>query len=85
MTIQPFLWGFACYQFALLGVIEATVESDEQKNRFCPPVKYWDKNEDYLSAFLAMLIGNGLPVSHPALASWIKGSRLNPISCISSS
>jgi hypothetical protein len=84
VTIQPFFWGFACYQFALLGVIEATVESDEQKNQFCPPVKYWDKNEDYLSAFLAMLIGDRLRVTHPALASWIKGSRLNPISGIRS-
>jgi hypothetical protein len=84
VTIQPFLWGFACYQFALLGVIEATVESDEQKNRLCPPVKYWDKNEDYLSAFLAMLIGDRLRVTHPALASWSKGTRLNPISGIPS-
>ena len=84
VTIQPFLWGFACYQFALLGVIEATVESDEQKNRLCPPVKYWDKNEDYLSAFLAMLILDRLRVAHPALASWSNGSRLNPISGIRS-
>ncbi len=38
VTIQPFFWGFACYQFAMLGVIEATVESLEQKNRLCSPI-----------------------------------------------
>jgi hypothetical protein len=55
VTIQPFLWGFACYQFAVLGVVEATVESDAEKNRLCPPLAYWDANLDYLSAFLATL------------------------------
>src|SRR6185295_8018464 len=47
VTIQPVFWGFACYQFAMLGVIEATIESDEEKNLLCPPIAYWDRNEDY--------------------------------------
>lgn len=46
VTVQPFLWGFACYQFATLGVIEATVESDAEKNRLCPPIPYWDASRD---------------------------------------
>ena len=37
VTVQPVLWGFACYQFAMLGVVEATIESDEEKNRFVHP------------------------------------------------
>jgi hypothetical protein len=80
VTIQPFFWGFACYQFAMLGVIEATADSDEQKNRLCPPVAYWDRNEDYLTAFLATLTGDRARAAHPPLASWIKASRLNPFS-----
>jgi hypothetical protein len=79
VTIQPFFWGFACYQFAMLGVIEATVESDQEKNRLCPPVLYWEQNEDYLVAFLASLIGDRARAAHPAIASWTKASRLNPI------
>ena len=79
VTIQPFLWGFACYQFAMLGVVEATVESDAEKNRLCPPIAYWDANTDYLSAFLATLANEQARVAHPALASWAKGSRLNPL------
>ncbi len=82
VTIQPFFWSLACYQFAMLGVIEATVESDEQKNALCPPLTYWDENEDYLSAFLAtMALTSGLTM-HPALAAWNKASRLNPMSGI---
>ncbi len=79
VTVQPFLWGFACYQFAMLGVVEATVDGDEQKNRLCPPIAYWDANTDYLSAFLAMLANERARAAHPALASWEKETRLNPL------
>lgn len=79
VTIQPFIWGFACYQFAMLGVVEATIESDEEKNRLCPPIAYWDTNVDYLSAFLASLANQLARAAHPALARWAKETRLNPL------
>jgi hypothetical protein len=80
VTVQPHSWGFACYQFATLGVIDAIVESDDEKNRLCPPLAYWDANEDYLTAFLALLAGERLRAAHPALARWMKSTRLNPVS-----
>lgn len=79
VTVQPFLWGFACYQFAMLGVVEATVESDDEKNRLCPPIPYWDANMDYLSAFLAGLANERARAAYPALASWARDTRLNPL------
>lgn len=79
VTIQPFLWGFACYQFAMLGMVEATVESDAEKNRLCPPINYWETNTDYLSAFLATLANEQARAAYPALASWAKDTRLNPL------
>jgi hypothetical protein len=79
VTVQPFLWGFACYQFAMLGVVEATVESDEEKNRLCPPIAYWEANTDYLSAFLAGLVNERARAAYPALASWARDTRLNPL------
>ena len=82
ITIQPFLWSFACYQFAMLGVLEATVESDEEKNRLCPPILHWDQNMDYLSAFLATLANGRARASYPAVAAWAKATRLNPMSGI---
>jgi hypothetical protein len=84
VTVQPFLWGFVCYQFAMLGVIEATVESDEQKNGLCPPLSYWDENADYLTAFLATMASSTAMAAHPTLASWSKKSRLNPVGGIAS-
>jgi NAD(P)-binding Rossmann-like domain len=83
VTVQPFLWGFACFQFAMLGVVEATVDGDEEKNRLCPPIAYWDANADYLSAFLATLANERARAAHPALAAWARNTRLYPLSGIS--
>jgi hypothetical protein len=80
VTVQPFFWGFACYQFAMLGVIEATVDGDEQKNGLCPPIAYWDENEDFLTAFLATMALTSAIAGHPSLARWNKATRLNPAS-----
>lgn len=79
LTVQPLFWGFASLQFGLLGVTEALVESDDEKNRLCPPIRYWDGNADYLSAYLAALASERARAAHPALAAWAKDTRLNPL------
>jgi hypothetical protein len=79
VTVQPFLWGFACFQFAMLGVVEATLENDADKNRLCPPIPYWDTGKDYLRAFLAGLANERARAAYPALAAWAKDTRLNPL------
>ncbi len=80
ITVQPFQWGFACFQFAMLGVIEATVANDEEKNRMCPPLRFWDESEDFLGAMLATLAGERARRASPELAGWLKTTRLNPMS-----
>ncbi len=82
VTVQPFQWGFVCYQFATLGVVEATVESDEEKNRLCPPMTYWDATTDYVSAFLAALTTQRARDGYPALAGWTMATRLNPLGAL---
>jgi hypothetical protein len=79
VTIQPFQWGFVSFQFALLGFLEATVESDAEKNRLCRPIAYWDVDTDYLSAFRATLVNQQAWAEHPAIASWARSTRLNPM------
>lgn len=79
ISVQPFAWGFACYQFAMLGAAEALLDNDEEKNRLFPPIAYWDSNEDYLTAFLANMVNQRACAAHPALAGWAKASRLNPL------
>jgi hypothetical protein len=80
VTIQPFLWGFACYQFATIGVVETLPVSDDEKNRLCTPMLFWDVKEDYASAFLATLAGNRARAAHPELAAFNEKTRLNPVS-----
>ncbi|MEZ5608333.1 MAG: NAD(P)-binding protein [Burkholderiaceae bacterium] len=82
VTVQPFQWQFACCQFAELGVVEASIESDAEKNRLCPPIRYWSSPTDYLSAFLAALGHQQARASHPVLAQWAQTTRLNPMSGI---
>jgi hypothetical protein len=83
VTLQPFGWSFSSYQFALLGVLEALVESDDEKNGLCPAMTYWDTKRDYLSSFLATMIGERTRSAHPKIAAWSKASRLNPAGGIS--
>ncbi len=82
VTVQPCFWGFASYQFALLGVVEAMVERDEDKNRLCLPITYWDTKEDYLSAYLAAMMGEQARAACPAVAAWAKSTRLNPLGAV---
>ena len=79
LTVQPTMWGFASHQFALLGVAEATISSDEEKNKLCRPIRYWDQSADYLTAYMALLASERARGAYPALASWARESRLNPL------
>ncbi len=79
LTVQPTMWGFACHQFALLGAAEAMIDNDEEKNRLCRPIRYWDQSSDYLTAYMALLAGERARAAHPALAAWARESRLNPL------
>jgi NAD(P)-binding Rossmann-like domain len=77
LTVQPTAWGFASFQFALLGAAEALIDGDEEKNRLCPPISYSDQPGDYLKDYMALLAGERARAAHPALAAWARGSRLN--------
>jgi hypothetical protein len=80
VTLQPLFWSFACYPAALLGVVEATIDDNAEKNRLCPPIRYWDEPRDYLSSYLALLAHERARKPHPAMEAWAKATRLNPMS-----
>lgn len=82
LTVQPMFWGFASFQFALLGVAEAMIEGTEEKNRLCPPMAYWDSDLDFFSSYRALLMAEHARNAHPAVAEWARNSRLNPMSRI---
>ena len=79
LTVQPTGWGFASVQFTLLGVAEALIDSDEEKNRLCRPIRYWDKPVDYLEAYMATLAGERARAAHPGVVAWARGSRLTAL------
>lgn len=79
ITVQPLFWSFACFPAALLGVAEATIHDTAEKNRLCPPIRYWDLPRDYLAAYAALLAHERARNAYPALASWAKTTRLNPM------
>lgn len=80
LTVQPLFWGFFCFQAALLGVVEALLTDDAERNRLCPPIHYWDTPRDYLSSYLALLVHDRARQAHKPLAAWAQGTRLNPMS-----
>lgn len=80
VTIQPLFWSFACFPAALLGVIEATIDDTAEKNRMCPPMRYWSQPRDYLSSYLALMANDRARAAHPAVVAWTKGTRLSPMS-----
>jgi hypothetical protein len=82
VTVQPCYWGFASFQFALLGVVECLVGSDAERNSLCRPIAYWDRNADYLTAYLALLAGDRARAKVPAVAEWAKDCRLNPLGAL---
>ena len=84
LTMQPFAWSFSSYAFATLGVVEAVVERDDDKNALCAPITYWDRNLDFLSAMLSTLDGERSRRAHPVLAEWMNATRLNPFNEASS-
>lgn len=79
LTVQPIMWGFACQQFAMLGVVEATIASDEEKNRLCRPIRYWDQSADYITAYMALMASERARGAYPGLSAWARESRLNPL------
>lgn len=79
ITVQPTMWGFASLQFALIGATEALAGDDDEKNRLCRPIRYWDRPVDYLTAYTALLASDRARAAHPALATWANRSRLNPL------
>jgi putative NAD(P)-binding protein len=82
VTLQGIGWGFACYQAAVQGVVEAMIADDDEKNRLCAPILYWDDNEDYVRAFLATMVGEQDRATNAQLRAWMRTTRLSPTSAI---
>jgi hypothetical protein len=60
---------------ALCGFLEATLASDEEKNRFAAPIAIADTVEEYLTQLVVDMANREACARHPAVRAWIGASR----------
>ncbi len=78
ITLQPVRAGFPCLAAALIGFIEATRETDADKNRVCPPSPFSDTPADWA---LMQALGGRAAIAFNAEADvkeWADSVALNP-------
>ena len=78
ITLQLIRAGFPCFGAALAGYVEATRDSDDEKNRLCPPSPYADTPEDWGRM---QVLGYRATVAfgaEPDIREWSNQVTLNP-------
>jgi hypothetical protein len=78
ITPQPVRAGFPCFGAALVGYVEATIESDEDKNRLCPPSPYSNTPTDWVRMQVLGYRASQAFMSHPDIRTWATTVALNP-------
>ena len=78
ITLQPIRTGFPCFGAALAGHAEATISSDAEKNRLCPPSPYSDTPTDWLAMQVIGARAGAAFASDPGLKAWADTVALNP-------
>ncbi|MEU6137247.1 NAD(P)-binding protein [Nocardioides sp. NPDC047086] len=78
ITLQPIRAGFPCFGAAVTGYVEATRDSDAEKNRLCPPSPF----PDTMATWARMnVLGTQAAMSfsaEPDIKAWSDGVALNP-------
>ncbi len=78
ITLQPIRAGFPCFAAALAGYVEATRDSDDEKNRLCPPSPLPNTLVDW-ARMQAVGMRNSMSFnSEPDIKAWGDGVPLNP-------
>jgi hypothetical protein len=78
ITVQPIRAGFPCFGAALAGFVEATIDSDAEKNRLCPPSPYPNTPTDY--GAMQVLGGRAAAsfATNPDIKDWANRVAINP-------
>ena len=78
ITPQPVRVGFPCFGAALAGFVEATRDSDDEKNRVCRPSPYANTPADWAAM---QVIGGDASLAmskEDDIRRWANGTTLNP-------
>ena len=78
ITLQPIRAGFPCFGAALAGYAEATIDSDAEKNRLCPPSSFPNTPADW--GQMQVLGGRAAAsfASNSDLKAWASQVAINP-------
>jgi hypothetical protein len=79
MTLQYVTLGNATYSAATIGVVEALVGDDVDKNALCPPSAFDGTLIGFPSTVLPALQGSAARGAVPDIAAWTAGTRMNPV------
>ena len=78
ITVQPVRAGFPCFGAALIGYVEATRDSDPEKNQVCPPSPL----SNSITGWLRMQVLGGRAATafgaEPDIKAWANTVALNP-------
>lgn len=80
ITVQPIMFGAGCYIFAFIGVVEAMLANDDDKNQLCRPIVAWENDLEYLAAVLAAVTVERNARAYPDFLRWTRTTRLSPTS-----
>jgi len=78
ITIQYVAVGFLPWSAAMIGFLETTGLSDEEKNRLCPPVVFSGDAADLTGLAYAGMKGTVARARHEGVGPWSAATRLNP-------
>jgi hypothetical protein len=77
ITVQPVRAGFPCFGAAVTGYVEATRDSDEEKNRLCPPSCFGNSLADWARMNVLGMRATQSYMSEPDIKDWSNRVALN--------
>ena len=78
ITPQLVTFGIVPWSAAILGVVEALRQTDDEKNRLCPVVSFTGRTSDLHRMFHAAFTGIGARMLESDISTWNEACRLNP-------
>lgn len=78
ITLQPVRTGFPCFGAALIGYVEATRKTDDEKNRVCPPSPYSNTTADWAQMQVLGARAATAFAQEPDIRAWANQTTLNP-------
>jgi hypothetical protein len=78
ITLQLVRAAAPCFNAALIGYVEATRDSDDEKNRLCPPSSYGNTTQDWSRMQVVGYRAVSTFLAEPDIAAWASGVTINP-------